>query len=408
MNFIIFDIHNEYKIFPNEYVCPVSIEDIAIPTKNLSVDDWINLVQPSSAVQLPVLLNGLRMASLLKESEHHIWIKAYCALELYNNQQTDAVTKRAKIVGLLDKLGSDEIAATLTPYDAKYGNFTSRDETVFKQTLKDFIQQSTGYSYEQCQEELMKLLADTEIEVHSINDLWTGMELIILMEEAKGNAQIRSYCSTLMTRIENIISTYSNSIFDESSDKLTKFEDIMRFQKGFTIFDCSSLEDSDLLFFSGFILKQIFNIQKKSRDSGSVTKAYHFILDEAHRYISEDKDENTTRSLKIFERIAKEGRKFGLFLIVASQRPGELSKTVLSQCNNFILHRIRNNIDLEQMRKSIPYINDLLIYRLSYLKTGTVLAVGEAFAIPMEIEVQGEEYSEQSATVKLDNLWINS
>lgn len=410
MNFIIFDIHNEYQIFKEEHVNQVSINDIAIPTDTLSTEDWINLVQPSSAAQLPILMNGLRMASLLKDdSEHSNWIRAYSALELYNNQQTDAVTKRAKIVGLLEKLPSNEVAATITSYNAQYGNFTNIGETQFKQEIKAFIVQSSGYEYEHCQEQLIDLLSEEEIAVQSIKDLWLGVELVILLEEAKGNAQIRSYCSTLITRIENIIHTYSSNLFDLSSTKKMKFDEMLKFEKGFTVVDCSTMEDTDLLFFSGYLLKEVFNRQKTIRNTIScVDKAFHFILDEAHRYLSETNTEDSLKSLKIFERISKEGRKFGLFLIVASQRPGELSKTVLSQCNNFILHRIRNNIDLEQMRKSIPYLNDMQLFRLSYLRTGTALAVGEAFSIPMELNIRGKDYGSYSETVNLNNLWVNS
>lgn len=107
----------------------------------------------------------------------------------------------------------------------------------------------------------------------------------------------------------------------------------------------------------------------------------------------------------MFRTVAKEGRKFGVFLILSSQRPGELSKTVLSQCNNFILHRIRNNIDLDQMRKSIPYINDGQLNRLSFLRTGVALIVGDSFAIPMEVKIDGEEFGEPSKTVLPSEVW---
>lgn len=92
-------------------------------------------------------------------------------------------------------------------------------------------------------------------------------------------------------------------------------------------------------------------------------------------------------------------------MILASQRPGELSKTVLSQCNNFILHRIRNNVDLEQIRKSIPYLSDEQLIRISYLRTGSALLVGEAFPIPMEIIIHGEEYGKPSRTTLPSEVW---
>ncbi|MGF7050696.1 DNA helicase HerA-like ATPase [Paenibacillus sp. DS2015] len=145
-------------------------------------------------------------------------------------------------------------------------------------------------------------------------------------------------------------------------------------------------------------------LQKENRAVGGEKKLFHFIFDEAHKYISEKDDENI-KSIKIFEQIAKEGRKFGVFMILASQRPGETSKTVLSQCNNFILHKIRNNVDLEQMRKSIPYLNDSQLTRISYLRTGSALLVGEPFSIPMEIIIDGKDYGDISKSYLPSEIW---
>ena len=88
-----------------------------------------------------------------------------------------------------------------------------------------------------------------------------------------------------------------------------------------------------------------------------------------------------------FKKIAREGRKFGCFLFLSSQRPSELSSTVLSQCNNYLIHRIKNNLDLDYMLKTIPYIDSNQLTRISYLPTGTAFIVGELFPIPVEVKV---------------------
>lgn len=100
----------------------------------------------------------------------------------------------------------------------------------------------------------------------------------------------------------------------------------------------------------------------------------------------------------MFEQISKEGRKFGLFMILVSQPPGELSKTVLSQRNNFILHRIRNNTNLEKMKKSIPYLTESQLTRISFLRIGSALLVGEAYPIPMELIIDGHKHGKSSST----------
>lgn len=159
MNFIIFDLHNEYTMFEEKYSTTVNLNEISIPLETLTIEDWINLVQPSVGVQLPVLMNGLRMASILEsESDKYNWLKAYCALELYNNQQTDAVTKRTKIVGLLDNIPDENIQDSLTSYSSQYGSIHQGKEGDFKQAIYDYIKRVHGLEYHQCEEELQKML----------------------------------------------------------------------------------------------------------------------------------------------------------------------------------------------------------------------------------------------------------
>lgn len=407
MNFLIFDIHNEYTNLPKQYSTLISLDSFSIPTKLLDFEDWTNLINPAVAVQLPVLLNALRISSLINsDTDKFTWIYAYCALELYNNQQSEAVAKRSKIVGLLDKINDVSISHVATLYDSQYANFKDPNETLFKQTLSTFIKTNSGIEYSKCNEHLHNLLTQQKCNLNSLSDLLMGVELALLLEESKGNTAARSHCTTLVSRIENILFKYSKTLLDNKLEKLEAFSKIIKFEKGFTIFDCSPLEDQDLLFFSSFIINLLLKNQITHRQHEKYNnKAFHFILDEAHRYITEHYHNENINSIKAYEKVAKEGRKFGLFLIIASQRPGELSKTVLSQCNNFILHRIRNNLDLEQLKRSIPYITDMQLYRLSYLKTGTALLVGDAFTIPIEVEIDGFQYGAVSSTILLSEAW---
>jgi uncharacterized protein len=407
-NFIIFDVHGEYTDFPSEMTTEVKVKDISIDLNDLVTEDWMNLLQPSTAAQRPILLNGLKLANIIdSDDESILWIKAYCALELFNNQSTDAVAKRAKIKGLLENIDSQEIEECLNHYSPQYGNFKPEyyDEK-FRKEIKSYIEKSTGCKYEDCHAYLVSCLEDAECKVNSLNNLKLALDIVLLLEEAKGNNQIRTFCSTLMTRLDNLIATFANNLFSEDFTKKAELEDALQCKKTFTILDCSFIDDDILLFFTSHILRRIFQNQYDEKMiTGQISKVYNLIFDEAHKYISESEKDSIVNYTKMFEVVAKEGRKFGTFLMLSSQRPSELSKTVISQCNNFILHRIRNNIDLEQMKKSIPYLNDAQIHRLSYLKTGVALLVGESFSIPMEIKIDGEQYSEISKTYLPSQLW---
>ncbi|WP_208587266.1 ATP-binding protein [Gracilibacillus suaedae] len=407
-NFIIFDVHNEYSELTPELTTSKRLNDMSINLEELTIEDWTNLLQPSHAAQKPILLNALKLANHLDSNNNDVlWIKAFCALELFNNQSTDAVPKRAKIKGLLEGIDSEIIHECLNYYNAQFGSFNPPgfDET-FRGEIKAYVKDKTGYEYEDAHSYLISCLEVTECKTKTIKDLKLAVDLVLLLEEAKGNSQIRTFCSTLMTRIDNLDATYSDNLFSEDFTRQAELEDMLSTNQTFTVFDCSFIDDEVLLFFTSYVLRKIFNKQlENKRETGSISKSYNLIFDEAHKYISERYEENIIDYSKMFRTVAKEGRKFGVFLTLSSQRPGELSKTVLSQCNNFILHRIRNNIDLDQMRKSIPYLNDGQLNRLSFLRTGVALIVGDSFAIPMEIKIDGEEFGEPSKTVLPSELW---
>ena len=212
--------------------------------------------------------------------------------------------------------------------------------------------------------------------INSFKSLKESLNYVFLLEESKGNNRARANSGTMETRLVTI---------DEHYNKLFKVKEKDNEEHLINVYDVSMLDDDLLLFFSTYLCKKIFNesqhIQLADRDVNV------FFLEEAHRYISRSKDNSQLYEIEIFKKIAREGRKFGCFLYLSSQRPSELSSTVLSQCNNYLLHRIKNNIDLEYMSKTIPYITTNQLKRLSFLPTGVTYAVGELFPIPVEIKV---------------------
>ncbi|AIC92712.1 ATP-binding protein [Shouchella lehensis] len=406
MNFLIFDVHDEYDNFPNSYMELINMNEISIPLETLTIDDWITLVQPSSAVQLPVLLSGLNLASLLNTDKVSIKsLKSFYAIEMYHSVQTEVVGKRTKIINLIKDLDIRNINNHIKNYTS-FGNFKGNGEEEFLDDLKLFFEEESECEYKNFSKKLEKLAEQDTCVIKNLKDLKIGIELVLLSEEVKGNSQIRSYCSTLMTRIDSLLAVYSKGLFDSDQKKLSNFKKILEMSKALTVLKCSSIEDDDLLFIASYLLRVTFINQKKHKQQGNNVKSiYHFVFDEAHKYINDYSKMVNNSTNKMFEQIAKEGRKFGVFMVIASQRPSELSKTVLSQCNNFILHRIRNDIDTDQIRRSIPYITESQIMRLSYLRSGSVLLVGEAYSVPMELMIDGHKLGEVSKTQLPTDIW---
>jgi len=131
------------------------------------------------------------------------------------------------------------------------------------------------------------------------------------------------------------------------------------------------------------------------------------ILEEAHNYIPEKiKGDKESVSKMVFERIAREGRKFGLSLVVASQRPSELSRTVLSQCNSFIIHRIQNPEDQEYIRKIVPSINQDILNQLPALAQQTALIFGDCVRSPALVRIRQAEPHPRGDDPKFFKHWI--
>jgi len=132
------------------------------------------------------------------------------------------------------------------------------------------------------------------------------------------------------------------------------------------------------------------------------------ILEEAHNYIPEKKKGQDKDSISkiIFERIAREGRKYGLSLVVSSQRPSELSKTVLSQCNSFIVHRIQNPEDQKYIRTIVPSINEDFLRQLPSLAQRTALIFGDCVRAPAQVYINEANPLPDSKDPKFMKHWL--
>lgn len=375
----IFDVHDEYCQLSNVQIVKV-LEEYGIALEDLELQDWINLVKPLELVQLPILETALKISNALKNNYiSEKWLKCYIAYNLYNNQQTDAVSKRSKIISTLNNTGIET-----TKYNSIYANFKQEDEKEFLNQLINGMENKIEYDY------LNKAIEKSKYQVDSFENLLKGLNYTFLLEESKGNTQARGYTGTLETRIKNIQIKYSK-LFNNKKIKIT--------QK-VIVYSISDLNDDLLLFFTTYILKKEFS---KNRELNKENRKINsFILEEAHRYISKIKENSQLNEVEVFKTIAREGRKFGCFLMLCSQRPSELSSTVLSQCNNYLIHRIKNNVDLDYVLQTIPYINKNQLERFSYLPTGTVYLVGELFPIPVEVRVFGEENSNVTITPQIN------
>lgn len=153
--------------------------------------------------------------------------------------------------------------------------------------------------------------------------------------------------------------------------------------------------------------------EHKNKKSDVVTGSLNIIIDEAHNILSYDSTRESQDwkdfRLETFEEIIKEGRKFGVFLTIASQRPSDISATIISQLHNYLIHRLINNRDLEMVEKAIAYLDKISIESLPILPAGACVLSGIIADLPLILQVDrlSEEEQPESQTIALTESWLD-
>lgn len=171
-----------------------------------------------------------------------------------------------------------------------------------------------------------------------------------------------------------------------------------------TVLDFNEAADEVVEVAASVVARMIFERLRRADPRNRLP--VHLVLEEAHRYIAERPSGYAIDASRTFERIAKEGRKYGAFLQVASQRPSELSKTVLSQCGNFVVHRIQNPDDLSHIRQMTPFISESVLRRLPSLPKQHALIFGNAVNLPTTFRVRDVDPRPMSDDARIRELWF--
>lgn len=169
--------------------------------------------------------------------------------------------------------------------------------------------------------------------------------------------------------------------------------------------DLSNMPHDVAIAVIGAVTKLIYGVQQTFR-GGEITPVT-LVCDEAHVYIPNNFQLSASerRMVEIFENIAKEGRKFGMTLFVASQRPSELNKTIMAQCANFIVSKLNNETDKSMVKGMLPDGNEDIIDSTTTFSPGEVLVIGDAVPIPLKIKVELAKERPQSRTINFWDVW---
>ena len=169
-------------------------------------------------------------------------------------------------------------------------------------------------------------------------------------------------------------------------------------------FNINYIDDRLAKVMTKIISRMLFLKASVTKPRGS--RAFHIIIEEAHRYVQHDSDIELI-GYNIFERISKEGRKYGMFLALITQRPSELSDTCVSQCMNFVILRTLHPVDLKYIKEMVPNVSSEVVLQLKNLKPGNCIAFGSAFKVPTVMYIDLPNPRPLSNNVDLEDVWYN-
>jgi DNA helicase HerA-like ATPase len=226
-------------------------------------------------------------------------------------------------------------------------------------------------------------------------------------------ARIEAHLTTLKLRLKTRLDDPRWQSFLNYADAATRIASLSEWMERFgigkregprvSIIDLSMLSHEVLPYACTVVGRLLLEVREKLAAERRYKHPWVLVLEEAHNYARparSDEERGQTLSRLAFERIAKEGRKFGLSLIIASQRPSEISQTIISQCANFISHRLQNPDDIDHFRRIIPMQARRLLDQVTILASGEAIVFGSAFHVPARVQFdrpKPEPYSQTAA-----------
>jgi len=302
-------------------------------------------------------------------------------------------TQNAKILMILNKFHTEEIKLeTVIPAnrEADVNNAGGRNATPVQLSIATALSLAYAKMYapvslmEYCDGFILSnindLIENKPTVPYSLKRFTEAVEFAVLYEGSISSSRIYEYTSTLVTRLKHLSESEQGSFFDKT--EFTTIEDYIKSIIGesqLLNIDISSLDDTATEVVTKVFCKMLFDYMRSLKPRNAMP--VNLMLEEAHRFVRSDMDYGVL-GYNIFERIAKEGRKFGLLMGISSQRPSELSKTVVSQCSNFIIHKIQNPDDIQYISRMVPYVNQGIVDRITYLRRGHALVFGTAINLP--------------------------
>ncbi|MBQ6497415.1 MAG: ATP-binding protein [Bacilli bacterium] len=404
-----------YKSYTTNVSDP-NTELLRIPPWLLDVDDLALLLDVDSPAQLPIIDKALKLVSILTGNSDSVIKRKNDiiarALQDILLSGKDSTKIRDQVVGVLTKFNTETLNLNSKIVQPGYVRTLKQclyiDKTGKMQEMELVVEFVGGYILD----EQFDIPESDLNKYYSLSDLELAMEFSLVNEGILKSDKVYDSANVLNVRLHTL-ATGDNRNYFSYPDYVTKDEYIESL-----VFDKKSLKRAQIINFNinyvddriakaitKIISRMLFLKVADLNPRGS--RAFHIIIEEAHRYVQNDSDVDVI-GYNIFERISKEGRKYGVFLGLITQRPEELSSTCVSQCANFIILRTIHPNDLQYIKDMVPNITQEIVLQLKNLKPGNCIAFGSAFKVPTSLYINKPDPEPLSSDVDLKKVWYQA
>lgn len=423
-HFLIFDAYGEYKnAFNYMNDCGLGFERLntinedekdsvlKLPVNFLEADDLAVLLSVNDSDQIPVLEKTLKLVYIFTSKDEKIKeykndIIAKCLLDILTSGKT-AAEMRDQIIAVLSHYNTDSLNLDSIIKQPGYDRTLKQCLLIDDQgkmnamlLVNEFLSNFTKISLDEIEID--------KTNVYSLKDLYYALEFALISEGTINNSNSYNRNNILKSRLQTIINSEYKEIFDVDSyiSKEEYVNNFFRKKDGTKVqlvdLNLSHLDDRFAKIITKLVSKLLFTYTTKLKTRGSFP--INIILEEAHRYVQNDNDINII-GYNIFDRITKEGRKYGTLLTFITQRPSELSSTALSQCSNFLVFRLFHPKDFEMVKDISTNVTLESINKLKTLNTGSALAFGTGFKIPLITKLELPIPMPESTSLKINEIW---
>lgn len=419
-HFVIFDAYGEYThafdgLDVNTKVYTAVKESaldlgLILPPNFLEVDDLAILLGVTETDQLPVLEKTLKLVYIFTSSDEKVIeykndIIAKCLLDILTSGKSGS-QMRDQIIAVLTHYKTDSLNLETIVHTPGYDRTLKQCLLIDDRGKINAMELITKFLSEFTKLNLNEIIIDKNY-TYSLNDLYYALEFALMSEGTINSTLSYSKNNILKNRLQTIINSKYKSIF-EVNEYVTKEDYISKFftkneeNAPLIIINLSTVDDRFAKILTKLFTKLFFTytITLNKRASFPV----NIILEEAHRYVQNDNDINII-GYNIFDRITKEGRKYGTLLTFITQRPSELSSTALSQCSNFVIFRIFHPKDFEIVKSISTNVDSENLEKLKTLNSGTSLVFGTGFKIPLLVSFDLPSPMPTSTNVMLSQIW---